>query len=226
MDFLNTIRYEERRRRVGKRILFIVMSVVGLLLILNNHLKHTIGDYFFQWIGVSPWTRGSDTGVHLPVVIGLTLLLVGGIGVVRVYRAQYPRIQSRFITACIVVIILFPIATEQFMFVVHRNSTGVASLDIVVRESRCQIRTQDDGIKANCSVSVFNYGNEAQLTLKPLFEPDLIHFQETTIPIDPRSRGIYSVEFQASSEQGGNTWRGFTRQGMEIQVRGDKKAFY
>lgn len=212
---------------MGRKILFIVMGVVGLLLIVNNHLKHALGDYLFQWVGISPWTKEeSDTGVHLPVVIGLTLLVAGGIGTVRVYRAQYPKIQSRFIISCIVVIILFPIATERFMFLVHRNTTGVESLDIAVKKSQCQIRTLDGEIKAYCSVSVFNYGNEAQLTLKPLFEPDLIHFQETTIPIVPHSRGVYGAEFQVSSEQGGSTWNGFTRQGMEIKISGDKKAFY
>lgn len=78
---------------MGKRVLFIVMVVVGLLLIVNNHLHYTPGDYLFQWIGVPPWTKGHNTGVHLPVVIGLFLLLIGGIGTIRVYRHKYPKIR-------------------------------------------------------------------------------------------------------------------------------------
>lgn len=212
---------------MGKRVLFIVMVVVGLLLIVNNHLHYTPGDYLFQWMGVPPWTKGHNNGVHLPVVIGLFLLLIGGIGIIRVYRHKYPKIRSRLIISCIVFIILFPMATEQFMFLVHRNTTGVGSVDIHVKESECQIRTEDDYVKAYCSIPVFNYGDEVQLTLRPVYDPDLIEFEETTLSVEPHSRFTLGLEFRGSTQQDGNNIFGsFRGEGIEIKIRGEKKVFY
>lgn len=212
---------------MGKRVLFIVMVVVGLLLIVNNHLRYTPGDYLFQWMGVSPWTKGHNLGVHLPVVIGLPLLLIGGIGTVRVYRCKYPKIRSRLIISCIVFIILFPMATEQLMFLVHRNSTGVGSVDILVKESECRLQTKEQVVKAHCSIPVFNYGNEVQVTLRPVFDSDVIILEEVTIPIEPHSSPTLDVEFRGSSQQNeSRSQGGFHREGIEIKIRGEKKVFY
>lgn len=212
---------------MGKKVLFIVMFVVGLLLIVNDHLRYTPGDYLFQWIGVSPWTKGQNLGVHLPVVIGLLLLLIGGIGTVKVYRHKYPKIRSRLIISCIVFIILFPIATEQWMFLVHRNSTGVGSVDILVKESQCQIKTNENVVRAQCSIPVFNYGNEVQLTLRPVFDSDLIVLEEVTIPIEPHSSPTLGLEFHGSLQQNeSGIGDGFLREGIEIKIRGEKIVLY
>lgn len=80
-----------------KKTIFIAAIVSGLLLITNTHLQHPLGDSLFNLVGLSPWTKANQNGLHLPVILGLVILLIGIAGTVRLYRPRYPKVQSRVI---------------------------------------------------------------------------------------------------------------------------------
>jgi beta-fructofuranosidase len=64
-----------------KESLYFVLIVIGLLLISNTHLGYSFGDSIFRAAGIPPRTNTEyDSGLHLSVMAGLLILVVGYIG--------------------------------------------------------------------------------------------------------------------------------------------------
>lgn len=47
---------------------------------------------------------------------------------------------------CIVFVILFPLITEQFMFLLKHNSTGIESMDLLTKNSNCNFQTTEKDV--------------------------------------------------------------------------------
>lgn len=71
---------------------------------------------------------------------------------------------------CILFVILFPLATEQFMYLLKHNSKGIESVDLLTKKSNCNFQTTENAVKANCSFTILNYGKEGQVSIRPVLE--------------------------------------------------------
>jgi hypothetical protein len=191
----------------------------------NTHMGESLGDSMFHSLGISPWTKSNDSGVHWPVVFGLLLMLTGVIGAIRFLRPRYPKILSRIIIGCIAFVCLFPIVTEKAMFFLQRNATGVNSLDYNPNKSTCQIQTLESTIKANCSFALMNYGDQQEFTIRPLMRMPApgIRFEPKKLNIPPHSRLSVGMDFE-SPRKGEISFSGTELEiGIEIEVDGVKR---
>lgn len=163
----------------------------------NNHLGHSLGDHLFNALGISPWTKKNQTGLHLSVILGLVLLVVGIIGTKRFYRHKFPKVLSWIIIGCIFFIIIFPIATEKVTFLFKYDKSGLESLDYAKRESRCNFQSEGNKVKANCSFTIFNYGKEGKVTIKPILSDNFadIDFETRGLILQPHTKVTVGVEF-------------------------------
>lgn len=209
--------------------MYISAVVLGLLLLSNHHLGYAFGDDLFRWIGIPPWTDGKSTGLHLPVVLALLLLIFGVVGVSRVYRPRYPKIMSRLIIGCIVFIMIFPFITENLLFLTKYNSTGVSSVAFSKKDSQCKYETEDKTVEIECQLNLYNYGKEHSITIRPLLDDGVMQFEiePQTIFLVPRAQSNQSWVFYGKimnrdiSSAGG--WGNDI--GVEIEIDGVKKRF-
>ncbi|MFC5527962.1 hypothetical protein [Cohnella yongneupensis] len=210
-----------------KSVLFVVILLLGLLMISKNHLDKSFGDYFFKLIGLSPWTDHDETGLHLPALLGISLLVIGMSVTVRTYRPRYPKILSRVIISCVVFVLICPIVSEKVMFLLKHNSKGINSLDFSTKDSRCNVQTVETAIKANCSFTIFNYGSEEEVIIKPIlidrYSDIDIDVKEHVVSIAPHRKHLFSVQFDGTQKNGTGFAGTFNKVGIELEVSGVRK---
>lgn len=186
-----------------KGYLFILCIIAALFLAANTHLKISLGDSIFRAIGISPWTKDNNNGWHLPVIISLILLIIGFVGAVKIYKEKYPKIVSRLIIGCIAFFLIMPLASEGVMFLVKRNSTSIHSIDI--SNSRCSYKSSEDNVEANCTFTIFNYGNVNVISIKPVIKLGIneeieIEFESNTLSLDKRSKFNVNIPFSGMNK--------------------------
>lgn len=202
---------------------------MGLLFISNQHLGYSFGDDLFRWAGISPWTKEGDYGLHLPVITGLILLMVGILRVVRMYRPRYPKIMSRVMIGCVAWIVIFPFISEFVMYVVNYNSSGISTVSYSRKDSKCDYRTENEAILARCQIQIYSYGTEQQVTVRPLsldIGGKMVDFEPKVVTVRPR--GVVQVEetFEGSTEKIDASYGvsgGINEPGIELIVDGRSK---
>ncbi|MBU5350011.1 hypothetical protein KQI80_29640 [Paenibacillus lautus] len=211
------------------KILSISAIIVGLLFISNQHLGYSFGDDLFRWAGISPWTKEGNYGLHLPVITGLILLMVGILRVVRMYRPRYPKIMSRVMIGCVAWIVIFPFISEFVMYVVNYNSSGISSVAYIKKDSKCDYRTENEAILARCQIQIYSYGTEQQVTVRPLsldIGGKMVDFEPKVVTVRPR--GVVQVEetFEGFLDQPDPSYSmsgGTNEPGIELIVDGRSK---
>ncbi|MGG6310746.1 hypothetical protein [Paenibacillus macerans] len=207
--------------------MFIALIMVALFALANNHLGHSLGDRIFTIFGVSPWTGQERTGLHLPVVLGLILLAVGVAGTLRVYRDKYPKMGRWIFLGGIAFFLIYPVATEKTMFIFKFYATGVSSLDYAQKESQCSLQSEGKQVKANCSFTIYNYGQVEEITLKPLFSDHFadIEFEPSAISLQPHRKMKMNKEFYGKLIED-TGFSGFMQDfAAEVEVNGTKRRF-
>ncbi|MBA9086157.1 hypothetical protein FHR92_002630 [Fontibacillus solani] len=204
-----------------KGLIYIFVLCVGVLMLVRSHLHVSLGDNIFSAAGISPWL-GQNTRLHLPVLLGFILLLIGMIGTVKIYKPRYPKILSRLIIACVAFMLIFPWASEKLMFVLKHNSNGIHSIDYLVENSECHIKTSDNEAKARCSFTFYNYGAENSITIQPVFEDRYgdLNFEASSVSIIPHSKVSLTAEFIAEGHEIDWLGSGYIK-GVEIEVEMD-----
>jgi len=205
---------------VKKELIFIFTILFALIFLTNTHLHYSLGDLIFESIGIAPWTKENQNGFHLAVIIGLIFLIPGIIGTVRYYSPRYPKIRSRIFIFCIAFVFLYPLATEKALFLFMRNAEGMKSFDILNEDSRCNIQTEGNEVKANCSITIFNYGNEDRIAVRPILLDSSadIHFEKRVISITPHSKVNIGTEFNGVQGNGTGFQGSINRLKFEIDV--------
>jgi hypothetical protein len=201
---------------------FIIAIILALFFLTNNHLNHSLGDSIFNVFGISPWTGKRQSGYHLSVFLGLALLFVGVVGAVRFYRPKYPKILSRITIICIAFVFLYPMVTEKAMFIIMHNSTGLTSIDYSKRNSNCNIQSEGNKVKANCFFTIFNYGNENQIIIKPIIDNYFanINFETRKLSLSPHTKSNIGVEFNGI-QSNGTGFNGSVKEiGIDINING------
>nr|WP_253300918.1 hypothetical protein [Paenibacillus lautus] len=200
-----------------------------MLFISNQHLGYSFGDDLFRWAGISPWTKEGNYGLHLPVITGLILLMVGILRVVRMYRPRYPKIMSRVMIGCVAWIVIFPFISEFVMYVVNYNSSGISSVAYIKKDSKCDYRTENEAILARCQIQIYSYGTEQQVTVRPLsldIGGKMVDFEPKVVTVRPR--GVVQVEetFEGFLDQPDPSYSmsgGTNEPGIELIVDGRSK---
>lgn len=211
------------------KVIYISAVVLGILLLVVNHMGRSVGDDLFRWIGISPWIQEGRYGFHLPVILGFTFLIIGTIGVANIYRPRYPKIMSRLLLGYIAFIFIFPFITEQLFFLIKYNSTGVSSVAFSKKDSECRYTTEENSVKvkAVCKINIYNYGKQKQATILPALDPEFspIQFEPKLVSLIPRSQEIKNEVFYGEAMDG-STSEGLVKEiGLEIEVDGHKKKY-
>jgi len=210
-----------------KESLFIFAIFFALIVLTNTHLHYSLGDLIFESLGIAPWTRGNQNGFHLPVILGLIILISGIIGSVKYYSPRYPKIRSRIFICCIAFVLLYPLATEKAMFLFRHNAEGIKSIDLLKKDSRCSMQTTGDEIMANCSITIFNYGSADQLTVRPLLldSSASIQFEKMTVSITTHAKVGFGAVFYGTQRNETGYQEAVNRFKFELEVNGTSKIF-
>lgn len=213
----------------SKGIINIVILLLGLLMISKDHLDNSFGEYLFKFIGLSPWTDMDKTGLNMPAILGFLLILFGVSGTARTYRHRFPRIFSSLIIGCIAFVLISPIASEKAMFLLKHNSKGIHSFDYSIKDSKCYFQTVESVVKADCSFTIYNYGNEENVLIKPIlihsYSDMDIDVQAHIVSIAPHRKHLFSVQFDGIQRNGIELTGSLDRVGIELEVGGVKKRF-
>lgn len=210
------------------KILSISAVVFGLLLLSIHHLGYSFGDDLFRWAGIPPWTDiGSKTGLHLPVVAAIVLLIFGIRGIVRIYQPVYPKILSRTLLTCAAFIFIFPFLSAQTLYLLKYNSTGISSVDYSTKDSRCSYQSEGKKVKAMCSLNIYNYGKEERINIRPLdidsYTP--VVYEPQSVSVSPRSQTLLGTVFYGELQEGSGVQGWSSAIGVEIEVGGVTKRY-
>lgn len=219
----------EEENQLKSKILSISAIIVGLLFVSYHHLGYSFGDDLFRWAGLSPWTQRDRYGLHLPVIAGLILLTVGILWVSRIYRPRYPKILGRVLIGCVAWIVVFPFVTEHVMYLVKFNSSGISSVSYSKKDSKCDYRTENDVILAQCQIHIYSYGNERQVAVRPLnldIGDEMVNFEPKVIAVRPRDKVKVNETFEGSVGPPDSSFSmsgGAREPGIELTVGGRSK---
>ncbi|MEF2245825.1 MULTISPECIES: hypothetical protein [unclassified Paenibacillus] len=217
-----------------KGIVYMLIILISLFMLPNNHLNESYGDKLFQSMGIPVWTENNQSGFHLSLLVFLSLLIFGISRTVKLYRPTFPKILSRIILSCIAFILLFPIVSEKMTFMLKKNTTGIYSIDYNKKDSACSFNWEERTVSANCKFTFFNYGKEERIAVKPIFENNAIDFEEQTFSIAPHDKVSFRAQFDGKYMEGTgrlselydlhiSELRGF---GVEVQAGDEWKQFY
>lgn len=204
-----------------KGYLYISAVIAAMFLLPRHHLGESIGDSLFRAVGLSPWTGGENTGLHIPVIIGIPLLLVGIIGVVSVYRDRHPKIGNILVISCIVFALVFSTISEKTMFLVKQNAVDAASVDIA--NGNCQFKTDQNELLLNCTFTIYNYGKADRIELAPII-PEWLQtdgfpaFNANQLDIPKRKKTTYTMPFTSTLNNGSNYSGGINDVEFEVNV--------
>lgn len=187
----------------------------------HDHLGMSLGERMLRSMGISPWIEGDGVGLNLPPVIGLLLLITGIAGTERSYRHIYPKILSRLLIGCFVVILISPFVTEKTMFLINYNTSGFASLDYDSKESHCTYHSQEMQVEARCTLVIYNYGKEQDIKVKPVISSATeIELEPVIFAIRPHKKNEVAVNFHGVQTVGIGGSGSFQGVGAEIEVNG------
>ncbi|CAM4038096.1 hypothetical protein COLU111180_20430 [Cohnella lubricantis] len=211
-----------------KEALFFVLIMVGLLLISNTQLGYSFGDSIFRAVGIPPWINTEyDSGLHISVIFGLLVIVAGYIGAVKFYQVRFPKIRSRIILSCIAFVFLLPIVTENAMILLKYNSVSINSVDFSKNNSQCSYRSEEANVKADCTITLINYGKGKDVTIRPylLRSATKVMFEPMTVTLPPHEKVGISMAFNGK-QLDGTGLSGWSKDiGIEIEVDGLKKKY-
>lgn len=131
----------------------------------------------------------------------------------------YPKITSWLIGVSFVFVLLFPYVTQASMFLLKYNATGDAS--VAIKDSQCHIRQDEQSADKSCTLTLFNYGKEKEITLQPILPADISErmdavFESESLRLIPHRTNVEGVSFTVV-KQSGNVFTGNIRN-MKFEV--------
>ncbi|PAK48153.1 hypothetical protein [Paenibacillus sp. 7541] len=182
------------------KMLCVTALILGLLFISVHHLGYPLGYDLFTGVGIPPLITAGNTTYHLSTIIGSLLLIIGVYGTARLFEARYPKIMSRLIIGCIAYILVFPWVSGQIVSLVKYNTSGISSVAYSTKDSECRFQTIESRLVADCMLNIYNYGNEHQITIRPVdigFGREHVTLEPKEITVEPHRRSLVPVRFQS-----------------------------
>lgn len=202
-----------------KLIAYVCLFIFSLLFFSVDHRGVLFGEYLFRLVGISPWSNG-DQGLYFPSVFGLIMIYVSVNLLHKQLKLKYKKIKRKMLLFGIAFLLCFPILTRSIMVVANINHSGLTVLDYSKKDYECSYSSYEELFSAQCTVKLFNYGNEDEVVLiKPIIENSFrfdefsnnpwesVEYKKVTIPA--RSNDTYLIVFDSKptnfSGSGGTT---------------------
>lgn len=210
--------------------LFIVVLGIALLLLAQNHLGRSAGDWLFEVMGLSPWTGtsgGPGMRVHFPVLIGLILLIAGATGTVRAYRRKYPGVLRYTTVGCFAFILLYPLLTAQIMVALKQNVRGVGAIAYVKENSQCQVRQEQGEARTVCQFVFYNYGPQQEIVVKPVLTGPFsnVQFRDRGFSLPAHKKITVGADYSSIPSDASGFTGTLKAVGAEIEANGEKKTY-
>jgi hypothetical protein len=210
-----------------KNRLYPALIFVALLLIIKDHTGTSLGDHIFNTFGLSPWTKSNDNGFYLPGVMGIALLVIATILTLKSYRSNERKVRNRIIIGCILLIWLFPFASEKSHFLLLYHTSSAEKMDYSLKNNECRFSGEENKVNASCSVTVYNYGKANSVSIRPLLKHSFadVEFDAKVVFVAPHQRITLNTDF-VGTQKNGSSFLGFSRQ-VEFELMApDKDAAY
>ncbi|WP_169082163.1 hypothetical protein [Paenibacillus sp. PL91] len=195
-----------------------MLIFVALLIILKDHTGTSLGDRMLNTFGLSSWTNIDHTGFYLPGIIGITLFFVAVILTRRAYRSKGKEFRNQMIIGCILLIWLFPFASEKSLFLLLYHTSSVEKIDYSIKNNKCTFNGKENDVIASCSVTVYNYGKAESVSIRPLINepPAEVVFDAKVISISPHRAVKLNADF-VGTQKNGSGLSGYSEE-MEFEL--------
>ncbi|GIP33307.1 hypothetical protein [Paenibacillus sp. J2TS4] len=194
---------------------YVTLTLLAIFFLSPHYYGISVGDYLIQKIGVPPWIKLSETSrLHLSVLIGIIILIVGFICAVQYYKKTDPKITRKLLMACVIIALVTPLASEQLLYLFNSRAAGIHSVHYVKENSRCQYHSDVGGLQLDCSLMIVNFsGKQQRITVKPNWDsfPDSLWYSSRELGekgeaeelfLGPRSKMVHTVQYCAPVGQG------------------------
>ncbi len=94
---------------------------------------------------------------------------------------------------------------RKLMFLLKYNAAGRNSMDI--SNSSCYVRTEENKLLADCSFTIYNYGELDQIIIKPTLSYEMlgkeqIDFGVNTLALEPHRKMNIRIPFKGTPKDG------------------------
>ncbi|MFF2483083.1 hypothetical protein [Paenibacillus sp. NPDC058071] len=218
---------EKDKQRRNRGIVFAALFALGLILLAPDHTGRSIGDYIFGALGIPVWTEGNRNGLHTPVITGIILIIFGLSGTTYYFSEKVPKLKRWLLLGGLAFLLISPLAIEQSLFVIKRGAQGVASVDFSPKKSGCSYSTSNGVVRADCNLTIYNYGKADSATVK------LLYPFNTDLAFKPKEIGLFShkkmnvnVQFIGQMPEGSG-FSGFSNDvPIELEMDGVVKRYH
>lgn len=189
----------------------IILFLSSLIFLGIDHRGNMLGDYIFEWIGISPWSDSeSNLGEHYSSILGIIMLIFSGSLIIdQLRKLKYKYVGRTIIIFGMLYFYVYPFLTEQWYYLANRNNTGIEAVDFLRNDSRCTYRTNKDILSLQCSMRIVNYGRQSEsIEVRPIVQESgymksvwsLADIQHQAIILSPRSNRVYSMNFESNPD--------------------------
>lgn len=190
-----------------KLIAYICLFIFALLFFSIDHRGVLFGDYLFSLGGI-PTRSDGDHGLNFIFILGIILIYASSKLLGKQLKLKYKKVGRKMLLFGIAFLLCFPLLSRTVMFVANANQSGLNVLDYSKKDLKCTYESVEELFSAQCTVKLFNYGNEDEVVLiKPIIENSFrfdefsknpwesVEYKEVTIPA--RSSETYLIVFDS-----------------------------
>ncbi|MCF7617034.1 hypothetical protein [Bacillus sonorensis] len=190
------------------------LMVFGLLLSVNTHMQIPAGEAVVQAFGGDART---SSGLHVIALIGL-LFIMAGFVMAWLYYRKIAWIRFKLFLFMMGFAALFPLVTEQSMFLLKWNASGAEAIEYIARESSCSYDGDEEEGNMDCTVKVNNYGTNTELVSLSPGMIDEFEYKAKTLKAPPHSQQTYEITFKAQGHDDVSMSGSFDEPEFQIEV--------
>ncbi|MFN2747843.1 hypothetical protein ACINLE_20505 [Bacillus sp. z60-18] len=139
----------------------ICLMVFGLLLCAKTHRQVSAGEAVLHFWG---GPVQSSAGLHYVSLAGL-LLMITGFALTSLYYREVAWIRLKLFLLIIGFTAVYPLLTEQLMFLLKWNASGRDTVEYIQQASSCEYDGDEEGGNMDCTVKLNNDGKETELVM-------------------------------------------------------------
>ncbi|WP_105980393.1 hypothetical protein [Bacillus paralicheniformis] len=196
---------EEKKGRNMKRfkgVIGIGLIIFGLIFGINTYQHQAAGDTILRFLGLPAWSNNAEsTGLHYSAILALIIVVAGFILAVSHYK-EVPRIKLKLVLGSIAIAVLYPLFTEQSMFILKANAKGLEAVEYIKNKSICEYETMDDKLNIDCSVKINNYGKNTEDVYVYPSNDGRSDLKPEKLSLPPHSQNVYHISFYVSVDEG------------------------
>lgn len=196
---------EEKRGESMKKfkgLIGIGLIIFGLIFGINTYQHQAAGDTILRFLGLPAWSNNAEsTGLHYSAILALIIVVAGFILAVSHYK-EVPRIRLKLVLGSIAIAVLYPLFTEQSMFILKSNAKGLEAVEYIKNKSTCEYETMDDQLIIDCSVKINNYGKNTEDVYVYPSNDGGSDLKPEKLSLPPHSQNMYHISFHVPVDEG------------------------